>query len=813
VVRKPLISSCAEGRVIRLRSFAPKSCYALVILFASLSAIAVCPRRAAAQNSTLLKGGVAVGGEGGSAVDLCNSCNLETDEAIASEDDRHDEADSAFDSEIRAENVSHDEADQAIEKSVPSEQKQVALANEEERHENTLKAIQRNEAIEALRHQQNLASIMAQAGKLLSDLVQNVMNGSSPGGGSPSTGGGGSPTGGGNPSMPTAPSGGSNPVAGGGQPINGSSPSGGGAAPPGNPAGGGGVAYPGGSPSGVPIAPSGGNPVASGGGSPTNPSGSGGQLPSGGTPNNPPPGTEYPGAQSSNPSQASQSSSSNPGTPGRGALKGLNDWINSIAQKMAPPPSTGTGQPYTGPLAINGHSPLYYLNEAANDFANKLPGGSSGLQQANQAVGNFANAQGSQWTTPMSGVDAAKQVGGAFVGGVVGKGLGGTAGALKGAYGQAIQNGAGRIGAVQAAGNSIGAATMTGLSAARQEAATLSGMGAAAAGGNVGGNPGGGEQTSSNGTNPGGGSYSGGVSSSGGSEPPGSGGGVGGGGPNEPGGGAAPGASEPSTTQTAQAGGQSQTQPGVGARGAPPAESVPPEPGTGTPSNPLTGAAVSNSWENLAGKTVVLNGQPVQLGKMMGSPGGFGTVYQMADDPSKVVKIVRPGNIGADSVTRQIQGGILANEAGIQTPAVYQSSAGANGDPAHLIMENVAGGKWSNVQMPSQAQLTPQQAKALQQMYDQLGNNGLIWGDGKLNNVFFYGSPEAPSVGILDPDMIFPSTQYPFQNPLVDLNLRLGASQAINDTLSDYRYDPGKIDALKVMQDRFARQFPQFAAQ
>ncbi len=761
------------------------------ISFAALIAVSLAftPRATAQNSSTMLSTGV--------AVDVCNSCDLQTQEALASEDDRHDSQDSAFDSSERSENVSHDEADQSIERSnMQGELKQEALANEQERHQNALAAIERNRAIEASRHQQYLAEIMAKAGKLLSDLVQNVTPNGSPAGAAPSSGGapgssGPPPVAGGAPITPNqpgagnAPSGGGNPVAGGGSPSLGANPPGTGSPP---------------------IT---GNPIA-GGGSP-------GTAGSGAQPNPPPNNTEYQGPQPVNPSQPSgspQDSSSSPGNQNPGILKGLNDWINGVAQKMAPPPSTGTGQPYTGPLAINGHSPLYYLNEAANSLADKLPGGSQSLQNANQAVGNFANGQASQWTTPMSPSQAAAQVGGAFVGAGIGKGLGVAGGTLKNAYGQAIQNGAGRLGGLQAAGNSIGAASSAGLAAGKQELATLSGVGGGLAGRNLGGNPpGGGESSTSGGSNQSGNSLSGGASTNGGAEPP----AVGGGGPTEPGVGSEPSSLEPSsnepssstsTTQTAQAGGPSRTQPQAGG-GAPakPPESVEPPAGSGTPSNPLTGQAVSNSWQNLAGKTVVVGGKPVQLGNMVGSPGGFGAVYQIEGDPGQVLKVVRPGAAGADSITRQLEGAKLAGEAKIATPEVSSSSAGADGDPPHIIMDNVNGGKWSNVQTPSRAQLTPQQRTAMEQLYKQLGDNGLIWADGKLNNVFFYGSPQAPSVGILDPDMIFPANQLEWQPPVVNANLMKNASEAMKQALFNQIRNDQPIDAWAVMRDRFQQQF------
>ena len=192
----------------------------------------------------------------GATTDVCNSCDLTTQEALASEDDRHDETDAGLDAGERAENVSHDEADQAIEKSpAPPEQQQEALANESERHQNALKEIQRQQAIEASRHQQNLASIMSKAGKLLSALVSNAAAGAgaAANGGTPQSGGGQS-AGGSPPQSAGAPpsaNGGGVPPAG-GAPVSPPAQASGGAN-----ASGGGESYPGGSPGGVPsVSPS-----------------------------------------------------------------------------------------------------------------------------------------------------------------------------------------------------------------------------------------------------------------------------------------------------------------------------------------------------------------------------------------------------------------------------------------------------------------------------------------------------------------------------------------------------------------------------
>jgi hypothetical protein len=220
---------------------------AQLMLIVGAGALSAVPALAQAQSSQTFNLGA--------TTDACNSCDLTTQEELASEDDRHDGADAGLDGEERAENVSHDEADQAIEKSsAPPEQQQEALANEEERHQDTLENIQRQQAIEASRHEQNLVSIMSKAGKLLSDLVSNAAAGAAANGGNPQSGGGQS-AGGGSPAQsagaPPASNGAGTP-AGGAASNPPAQASGGGANAPG-----GGERYAGGSPGGVPnVSPS-----------------------------------------------------------------------------------------------------------------------------------------------------------------------------------------------------------------------------------------------------------------------------------------------------------------------------------------------------------------------------------------------------------------------------------------------------------------------------------------------------------------------------------------------------------------------------
>ena len=199
---------------------------------------------------------------------------------------------------------------------------------------------------------------------------------------------------------------------------------------------------------------------------------------------------------------------------------------------------------------------------------------------------------------------------------------------------------------------------------------------------------------------------------------------------------------------------------------------------------------------------------------MSGSPGGFGAVYNIEGDPSQVIKVIRPGAEGAESVTRQLQGNLLANQAGIETPTVYSSSAGADGEPPHMIMDNVNGGKRSNVATPSSVQMTPQQNTAFQLLYKKLADNGLIWADGKPNNVYFYGSPNAPSVGILDPDMISrASDPEKLMEPTVAANFVKSASPGMQQTVGNelLQEDP-RLDAWAIMRDRYQTQASNWSA-
>ena len=103
--------------------------------------------------------------------------DLDTQRKIDTEDDQHDTNDAAIDNATRAENVAHDYHLKAIEQSqAPGEVKQEAIADENERHQDALEHFQRQQAEEDERHAERLAAIKAAAGKLLSGAASAVGN-------------------------------------------------------------------------------------------------------------------------------------------------------------------------------------------------------------------------------------------------------------------------------------------------------------------------------------------------------------------------------------------------------------------------------------------------------------------------------------------------------------------------------------------------------------------------------------------------------------------------------------------------------------
>jgi hypothetical protein len=122
-------------------------------------------------------------------IDECKSCDVPTQQKIANEDDYHDSIDTGLDNQEEIENHRYQVVDRQIEQAPvsPTSDKPGALKNEEEIHRDSLAAIKRQRAIEAARHAQALAQILAGVGKTLAALTHPPAGASLAGPGAPNT--------------------------------------------------------------------------------------------------------------------------------------------------------------------------------------------------------------------------------------------------------------------------------------------------------------------------------------------------------------------------------------------------------------------------------------------------------------------------------------------------------------------------------------------------------------------------------------------------------------------------------------------------
>ena len=149
--------------------------------------------------------------------------------------------------------------------------------------------------------------------------------------------------------------------------------------------------------------------------------------------------------------------------------------------------------------------------------------------------------------------------------------------------------------------------------------------------------------------------------------------------------------------------------------------------------------------------------RPVQLGKFVGR-GSFSTVYEMAGDPDKVIKIGNNPAESPGSFARQKEGAQRLKSAGVETPNIDYVDPGTAVRPGSLITGNVfKRGPPGSIKIFSdpRAIMGTSISRALQDVYDNLAQKGYIWGDGHLGNIAF--EPTGPGTWrgvVIDPDMI-----------------------------------------------------------
>ena len=185
-----------------------------------------------------------------------------------------------------------------------------------------------------------------------------------------------------------------------------------------------------------------------------------------------------------------------------------------------------------------------------------------------------------------------------------------------------------------------------------------------------------------------------------------------------------------------------------------------------TPYNPIRGAAIAENSGSLAGKWIRTPSGTVQLGPLLGS-GAFGDVYRIAGQPGKVMKLSNAKPISAPSFARQVAGSSSLQNAGVSTPRIYDAQFGGPGQPSYLVMDDI-GARWPGAQIFSDIQqLGPAQMRAIQNLYDQISDHGLVWADGHSSNIFFESDAGGLTAGVVDSDMVFPASQFAAQDAFV----------------------------------------------
>jgi hypothetical protein len=202
-----------------------------------------------------------------------------------------------------------------------------------------------------------------------------------------------------------------------------------------------------------------------------------------------------------------------------------------------------------------------------------------------------------------------------------------------------------------------------------------------------------------------------------------------------------------------------------------------------TPLNPLKGNALTTAMggaedqlPNLSGKYVSTPNGPAKLGKFVGK-GSFSTVYEMGDDPSKVIKIGNNPTESQASFARQVVGAERLKASGVKTPKIHNpDTAGRSGV---LITDNVNKlqlGPITQYRNILQMKGTPAE-RAMLDMGNKLNSRGYALVDNHAGNVSFIpngaGTLEAL---VVDPDMVMtvPEMQEAIQQNTIPGNVIKG---------------------------------------
>jgi hypothetical protein len=235
-----------------------------------------------------------------------------------------------------------------------------------------------------------------------------------------------------------------------------------------------------------------------------------------------------------------------------------------------------------------------------------------------------------------------------------------------------------------------------------------------------------------------------------------------------------------------------------------------PPPGSNT--NPLRGSAIVQNAKNLAGKTIDLGtGGVVTVGDPVALPGSIGAVYKIPGRPNELLKVIHSTKDlgGAGAVLRQARGSKLLDDANMPNARVLESptkeALESGAAPPYLIVENLHAGQWAakGAEM-AKGEATKAQRTAVEKLYTDMGDRGLVWLDGHLNNVFFYREGRTLKAAILDQDFIYPFNELKKD---IDAPATLLGTPAMH-SLSNALTNPGSISAGKLMSEFFESLYP-----
>jgi hypothetical protein len=216
--------------------------------------------------------------------------------------------------------------------------------------------------------------------------------------------------------------------------------------------------------------------------------------------------------------------------------------------------------------------------------------------------------------------------------------------------------------------------------------------------------------------------------------------------------------------------------------------------------NPVAAPEVNLNWKNLQGKWVDLGvGQPVKLGRKYGA-GVYGAVYENTSAPGTAIKVFKPQNDLSAVIRRELDG---YNKLPPEVPRrqVLDVHFPESGKAGVLLMQEVTQAfPGEQVQLFNRPGVGAAQSAAVQQLYQTLGENGLIAGDLTYGNVFGLRNPAGQwRAGILDSDMIFHAKDFAAQPAALQSHVRALLSLDGAESL----VAGSQIDAGAVMQHLF----------